>query len=71
MDSYELSSYTFDNLVSSKTELELTVKISSDGQVEYDLFDISVDNKNGKVKIIKRYTDYPKASGGDDLGDEF
>ena len=62
INSAELSSYTFDNLVSTQVNLELTVKISSDGQDEYDLFDLTVDNKTGRIKIIKRYTDYPKYS---------
>ncbi len=62
INSAELSSYTFDNLVTTKATLDFTVKISSDGQDEYDLFDITVDNKNARVKITKRYTDYPKYS---------
>lgn len=66
INSSELSSYTFDGLVTTQTNLNLTVKISSDGQNEYDLFDLSVDNKTGRVKITKRYTDYPKASSSSD-----
>ncbi len=70
VNSSELSSYTFDNLVTTQTNLELTVKISSDGQDEYDLFDLSVDNKTGRVKITKRYTDYPKYSDSSDITPE-
>ncbi len=63
VNSSEISEYTFDGLVSSETTLDLTVKISSaSDSKEYDLFDISVDNKNGKVKVIKSYSNYPKAS---------
>jgi hypothetical protein len=66
IDSSELSSYTFDNLETTQTNLELTVKISSDGETEYDLFDLSIDNKTGRVKIVKSYTDYPKYEDIDD-----
>lgn len=60
VDSSELSSYTFDGVVSTKSNLELTIKISSDGENEYDLCDLTVDNKNGRVKVTKNYSDYPK-----------
>lgn len=70
INSSELSVYTFDGLVTTQTTLDLTVKISSDGQQEYDLFDITVDNKNARVKITKRYTDYPKYSDSSNIDSE-
>lgn len=58
VDSSELSSYTFKDLETTETELELIVKISADGKKEHDLITISVDNKNGKVKETKHHK-YP------------
>ena len=62
INSADLSTYTFDNIETTQTSLDLKVVISSNGQDEYDLFDLSVDCKNGRVKITKRYTNYPKYS---------
>ncbi len=62
VNSAELSSYTFDALVSTEETLKLTVKISSDGEAEYELYDVTVDNKSGRVKVVKEYNDYPKES---------
>ncbi len=59
VNSSELSSYTFENIETTQKSLKLTVRISS-GSKEYDLFDMSADAKSGKVKITKRYTNYPK-----------
>ena len=62
IDSSELSSYTFKDLISKETSLDLTVKISADGTEEHELFDVSVDNKTGRVRIVKSYRNYPKKS---------
>ncbi len=55
----EISSYTFDNLVTTQETVNLTVKISSDGTEEWDLLEIQVNNKTGRVTISQRYSDYP------------
>ncbi len=70
INSSELSVYTFDGVVSNETTVDFTVKISSDGNKEYDLFDITVDNKDARVRITKRYTDYPKYSDSSDIDSE-
>ena len=55
IDSKTVKSYTFDGLVATGTKLNLVVKISSDGTNEENLYDITVDNENGRVKITKKY----------------
>lgn len=55
IDGKALSSYTFKDLVTKETSLELTVKISEDGKKEQNLYDIIVDCKSGRVKIDHEY----------------
>ncbi len=62
VNSTEISTYVFKNLTTTKETLELTVKISADGSDEQNLYDITVDNKDGRVRIIKEYSDYDKAT---------
>ena len=66
INSKELSTYTFDGLVTKEVSLELTVKISSDGKKEYNLYDITVDNKSGRIKFVKEYHSYPTAPSNTD-----
>ncbi len=60
INSKEITDYTFGELTTTETTLNLTVKISSDGIEEHSLLDITVDNKAGRVKIVKSYNDYPR-----------
>ena len=60
VDSSKLKSYTFKGLTTTEEKLKLEVKISADGTNEENLLDIEVDNKDGRVRIIKEYTDYEK-----------
>ena len=62
INSKEITDYTFGELTTTETTLNLTVKISSDGTNEESLYDISVDNKAGRVKITKEYK-YTKNKG--------
>jgi beta-lactam-binding protein with PASTA domain len=55
INSKEKKSYTFDGLVATGTKVNLTVKISSDGTNEENLYDVTVDNENGRVKVVKEY----------------
>ena len=54
------SSYTFNNLTTAREKQEVTVKISADKKTYENLYKLSVDNKNSKVRIIEQYTDYSK-----------
>lgn len=56
VNSTEISTYTFKDLTTIKEELELTVKIND----QYKLYDIAVDNKAGRVRVVKEYSSYPK-----------
>lgn len=60
VNSSEISTYTFKNLTTTKETLQLTVKISKDGSEEQNLYDITVDNKDGRVRILREYNDYDK-----------
>jgi len=52
--------YTFKGLTTTEVTLEVTIKISEDKSNEQDLYDIKVDNQDGRVLVIKRYYDYDK-----------
>ena len=54
------SSYTFNNLTSTQEKQEVTVKISADKKTFENLYKLSVDNRNQKVRIIEQYIDYSK-----------
>ena len=76
VNSQELSTYTFEDLITEEQNHEITVKISSDKEEYYDLYDITVDVEKGRVKIIKEYTSYPTepedestGAGGSDSSD--
>lgn len=64
VNSGEKETYTFDGLVSKKATSTYTVKISKNGTDEYNLYDITVNNETGRVRIIKEYMDYPKTTLG-------
>ena len=59
VNSSEVSTYTFKGIETTETELDVTVKISSDGKDEEDLFDITIDNKKHRIQITETY-DYLK-----------
>ena len=65
VDSTALSTYTFEGLVSKEETVTLTVKISEDGTEEYDLCEITVNNKTGKVTYDDSIANYPPASDTD------
>ncbi len=60
VNSAELSTYTFEKLVSKDSNLNLTVKISSDNEEYHNLYDVSVNCEKARVAITKEYTGYPK-----------
>lgn len=60
VNSSELRTYVFKDLTTTEEKLELKVKISADGTDEQNLYDIVVDNKDGRVRILKEYDDYDK-----------
>lgn len=62
INSEELSTYTFEGLITKEKNQEITVKISSDKEEYFDLYDVTVDVEKGRVKIIKEYTSYPTES---------
>ena len=62
INSSEINEYTFDELTVKDISVDLTVRISSDGKKEYDLYEVAVNNKTGKVNIVYRYQNYPKKS---------
>ena len=64
-------SLSFDNLTTTQTEDYLIVRISSnkDAEVDYNIYEIKVDNEAGRVRIISEYDDYPKASDNPLYGD--
>jgi len=60
VNSADRSTYTFKNLTTTEEELDLTVKISKDGKNEQSLYDLKVDNQDGRVRVINEYDDYEK-----------
>ncbi|MBQ1988858.1 MAG: hypothetical protein II234_03005, partial [Clostridia bacterium] len=60
VNSSELRTYKFKDLTTDSEKLDLKVKISADGTDEQNLYDIVVDNKDGRVRIVKEYDDYDK-----------
>lgn len=67
VDSTELMSYTFKDLTTKETNLNLVVKISSGtDKKEYELRSIKVDNKTGRITTVKEYSNYPKADSSED-----
>lgn len=62
VNSSKLKTYTFKDLTTKEETLELQVKISvsADGDEDHNLYDITVDNKDGRVKIGEKYNNYPK-----------
>ncbi|MBR7133114.1 MAG: Stk1 family PASTA domain-containing Ser/Thr kinase [Clostridia bacterium] len=65
IDSAKLSSYTFKKMVSKELDINLTVKIADKDNNQYDLFDISVNNKTGRVSETYSYEEYPTSGSGD------
>ncbi|MBR6509876.1 MAG: Stk1 family PASTA domain-containing Ser/Thr kinase [Clostridia bacterium] len=55
ISSTDTTSYTFDNVKTTKKKLDLIVKISADGTSEEPLYDISVDIEAGRVRIEHYY----------------
>ena len=70
VNSAELSTYTFEKLVSKESNVNLTVKISSDNENYYNLFDLTVNCERARVAVTKEYTSYPKASAEPDMNSE-
>ena len=60
VDSSQLRTYTFKDLTTTEQELKLQVRISADGRDEEPLYDIVVDNKDGRVRITKDDYEYDK-----------
>ena len=58
IDSSKLAAHTFKDIVSTETQLELNVKIKDSLGKQYDLCEISVNNKTGKA-LQNRFNDYP------------
>ncbi len=56
INSKEITSYTFDGIESTSETAKYTVKISSDGNNEQNLYDITVNNKDHTVKITTKYS---------------
>lgn len=52
---------SFKDIVSDKVSLNLTVKID-DGEKEYYLYEVAVNNQTGRVSISKEHKGYPTAS---------
>ena len=59
VDVSKLAAYTFKDLVSTETELELDVVIKAQNGSKYDLCVIKINNKTGKA-LIDGYIDYPE-----------
>lgn len=64
VDSQAISEYTFEGVVIDTLTADFTVRISSDGITEYNLFDYSVDVKSGRIKMTASYG-YPVIEPGD------
>ena len=58
VNSSQIANYTFKDYETDKTSYNVTVMISSNGDKEENLYDISVSD--GTVKVTQRYTDYSK-----------
>ncbi|MBE6750839.1 MAG: Stk1 family PASTA domain-containing Ser/Thr kinase [Ruminococcaceae bacterium] len=67
VDSSELMTYTFKDLTTTETSLNLVIKISSGTDTkEHEFRSIKVDNKTGRITTVKEYSNYPKADSSDD-----
>lgn len=60
VNSLKLSNYTFKGLQSEESNFKVTVMISSNGEEEENLYDISVDINKGTVNVTYEYKDYSK-----------
>ena len=59
VDVSKLAAYTFKDLITTETELELDVVIKAQNGSQYDLCKIKVNNQTGKA-LIDGYIDYPE-----------
>lgn len=52
--------YTFEGITTTEESLDVKIKISKDKSNEQDLYDLKVNNRDGRVLVIKEYYDYDK-----------
>ncbi len=68
LDSKKLSTYTFENVETTKNSVSITIKISADGVEEHDLYDYTANYKKSKAECVYTYT-YPTAEDVTDGGE--
>lgn len=64
--------YTFKGITTTEENLDIKIKISKDKTNEQDLYDLKVNNREGRVMVVKEYYDYDKYEESyPDGGDEY